>query len=872
MLDLSDLEVKEETKKDQESQGIFLDDLGEKISDNQLSAILDAKKYDMPFTAAALGAARGFSFGASDLAAKAIGLEEEAKKIQQYNPEESFYGELGGAAGTAFFGPGAALTRGALAVTGAKALPTLGRVAAAGAIEGGAYGLGTTISQQALGSPNDLAEDLVANVGIGAVLGGAFSSAAYGVGKGYEKLKKQATKFLKGDDAVSKWFGPQEDFFAEERAKQAVDLESVKAAAAEEEIPLTPGMVNDSQVVRGLESSLEQSGTKFGSMVREQIAPTRKGAQKAATKVLDDLTEKTEFEIGEQIKGDLVQKAHEIYDPVRTLYTEIGEETKNINITPELRGTLVNRINQWANSKTLARSEARSAAKDAVANLSEDIYMPIDKIKDIASDLGGRASVLTRAGDSKQALLINDLQKQVNNFYERQIRRASIEAAMAKPEGEVLAKDFLSKIKTAKKGWREFKVFLEETGAEAGLGKIKSFTQFLDRIESIDSEKLVKNLFDKKDVRSIKFFSENFPEQFDQARRIQISKIRNAVKEISPEGYEVISIPKLIRKANDYSPEALELLLGKDKVKTLKNLEKIAVKFPKKMGPSGTPQGINYSLLTDPRVWFRDAANYAAYRGSKLMTEVGDNHAKLINSKINTWATNLKKPVIAMSTISATQARREYQKNLDEIKQTAIDPSTFIKTMEENTKGVADLDPDLHQAIINKGFEAASFLKDKAPKNPFEGSLFKSKIPWTPSDQELSKFNRYLKAVDDPLSILDDLNQNLLTPEAVEAVKIIYPKIHQDICAKAIDEVSTNGSDLSFVKQLQLGLLLGQPVSNAEDKTLVMRLQQGAQAAGAKEDLRQNAAPVKNKKMNSDFLGNQMGQSEQLIRSRGQNP
>lgn len=818
--------------------------------------------------AAAAGAARGATFGLSDVILKGAGLAEEAAKLKEFQPTLSTAGEVAGAIGGAFLGPGALVAKGAQAAT-AGVGSALGRAAAKEAVEGALYGVGSTISEQALGTNESVAESLVANVGVGALLGGGFGAAAHGVAEGAQALSKQVKSFLKGEDAISKWLGKADEFYTGEAGKIAPNAEEIKKIAEIEGVPLTPGMMSESPVLRGIESSLEQSTTTYGGKVREQVQPTYKAMQEKTAKLVEEATEETADQIGAQIKDTLISRVHQLYDPASAAFKEITDTTKNIEVTPDLRSKIVKSVDDWATINTLKGSEARKAASFIREALSEDIYMPLNKIKDIASDLGGKASTLARSGDSKQSMLVNQLKDKVDKFYERQVRRAAVESAMTKPEGEAIAKQILQEMKEAKKGWREFKVFMEDVGEQAGLGKVKSFSQFLDKIEAIDETKLAAKLFDKKSTKSLRFVKDNFPEVFDKLRRLEIAKMSAAADAFDPMGNTITDILKLKKYTEKYSPEALEMILGKEKIKSMENLEKLRRKMPKKMGPSGTPEGLRYLNLLKPALWANDAASYAIYSGGKIAAEVNDKQTKAITSSLKKFVTEVKKPIVGASTVAITSSFQDYDKKLKDVEDIALDPQKYMDKMQENTAGLSRVDSDLQIAMNNTALQAVNLLQEKAPKNPFEGSLVLSPLKWRPSDAELSKFNRYLKAIDDPFSILTDLEHGMLTPESVEAVRTVYPSLYSKMSQIAVEQVGEHQDGLPFTKQLQLSMLLGQPVSSKQDQNFVMRLQQGAQASGAIEEAQQQA-PIKTGKLSGDFLKNQMGQSEQLTRSRGQ--
>jgi hypothetical protein len=867
--------VREEMAAQQKPQGSQTDPLadlgGETVSPEQLAYRQEQAQYQtLPSAAAAFGAgaARGLTFGISDAILKGAGLAEEARKLQAYLPELSTAGEVTGGIAGAFLGPGAVVARGAQAATAGIARPLV-RAGAREALEGALYGVGQTISDQALGTPESVAESLIANVGLGSIIGGTFGMGAHGVAEGAQIVKKQVSKLLRGEGAISKFIGEADDYLGEEFKKAAPNIDELKRLAEIEGIPLTKGMLSDSEVIRGLESSLAQKPTLPGMWVREEVKPTYKAFQRQASKVVEEASEETAESVADQVKNELVSRAHQLYDPASTLYQKMNTEFEAITLTPELRQNLVKRINDWAEKNTLRQSAARKAAKDSIDNMAEMIDMPLSKIKEISSDLGQRAQNMRQTGFGNEARLIGNLKDKIDSYLERQVKKAAIDQALQMPNGQALAKEFLSDLKEAKKGWREFKVFLEDIGEEAGLGKIKSFDQFIDRVENIDNAKLARNLFDVKSPKTLRFMKESFPDIFEKYRRIEIAKLASKTQGFDPMGNSITDVLKLKKELDKYAPEAAELILGKDKIRSINNLHQLYRKIPRKIGPSGTPEGMWYTDILKPTLWAADFAQYGVYQAGKIALDVQEKQAKEVASRLKNFITSTKKTIVPASTIAITSSFKDYEKNLDYVQRMATNPDEYAAKIDESTRGLANVDPSLQQAIANTSIEAVSFLESKAPKNPFEGSMFQSKVKWKPSDAELSKFNRYLKAVDDPFSILTDLEQGVLTGEAVEAVKTIYPDIYNRIVTEAVKQVGDHSQHIPFNKQLQLSLLLGQPLTNAQDAQMMQRLQMGAIEAGQQEEAQQQARP-KSKKIESDFLKQGMGQSEQLIRSRGE--
>jgi len=189
----------------QEKTSQFFNALQKDISAADEEARLEDAYGDAPVQAGVFGAARGLSLGLSDPLWRSLGVSaERLRELEQRQPGLSTTAEVAGAlvplllpepASSAGAAARLALiagrgVTGATAQTGrvaAKALGrriageagkrTLGRAAAplalGGAVEGALYGVGETISEDALENKEMSAEAFVGNIGVGMLLGGA---------------------------------------------------------------------------------------------------------------------------------------------------------------------------------------------------------------------------------------------------------------------------------------------------------------------------------------------------------------------------------------------------------------------------------------------------------------------------------------------------------------------------------------------------------------------------------------------------------------------------------------------------------------------------------------------------------------------------
>lgn len=171
---------------------------------------MKAEVEDSPFTSAALGAARGLTFGASDLVLQNAGFtEDEIKMHRDLNPVATTLGEVGSLITP--FGVTSALGR-AAAKGGALAAHYLGKKAAlkaggltervltgaaGGAAEGVAVGSMYATSSQILDDPESrplLADHIYAGAGFGGVAGGLIGAVSKVLSSGKSAFTKETNK------------------------------------------------------------------------------------------------------------------------------------------------------------------------------------------------------------------------------------------------------------------------------------------------------------------------------------------------------------------------------------------------------------------------------------------------------------------------------------------------------------------------------------------------------------------------------------------------------------------------------------------------------------------------------------------------------
>ena len=153
------------------------------------------------------------------------------------------------------------------------------------------------------------------------------------------------------------------------------------------------------------------------------------------------------------------------------------------------------------------------------------------------------------------------------------------------------------------------------------------------------------------------------------------------------------------------------------------------------------------------------------------------------------------------------------------------DPDQMMRVIGGPAEDIEDIAPQTAQDLRDAMSKAIFFLASKAPKEQLASPGMPS-LP--PPKREISKFERYLHAVNDPTSILDDADAGTLMPESVEAVRNVYPKLYEAMQTELAAHIG-NAPNIPYTRRMQLSALLGQDMTG----TLKPAVALGAQSAYA---------------------------------------
>jgi hypothetical protein len=192
--------------------------------------------------------------------------------------------------------------------------------------------------------------------------------------------------------------------------------------------------------------------------------------------------------------------------------------------------------------------------------------------------------------------------------------------------------------------------------------------------------------------------------------------------------------------------------------------------------------------------------------------------------------------------------RKEAFKNVsNNINELISNPEKLQETVARRTIHLNNVAPETTNAAVVTAVKGLQFLNSKMPKPTTDVSssnLF-TKREFEPSELQLSKFERYVQAVENPMSAVEDLKDGTLTREASEAIQVVYPNLFAKMQEQVIEMVQDPNVKVDYNKRLQLGILMDIPtdsslmpanIANLQNNIMFQEAEQPSSATAAKAE------------------------------------
>lgn len=743
-------------------------------------------------------------------------------------------------------GAEAALPEGLLSGIAAKGLGS--------AVEGAAYGLGQSISEEALGDPELTAGKVAANVGLSALLAGGLGSAlaipeVIASQKGISEITtnlKNVGKEVAADevipvsknfeDAVSRLDMPEKEKngIIQGLFKEKDNAPQVKEAGKILDVDVFPAQISASQRVRHGQSMVYQSPSLSSQAFTQKVDNAWNKVRDTVRKALGgEVSEMSPREIGDSVKASITDKFEKELAPINQLYEIIKNDYGSVPLTKKSTDAIARNIMEIDGVGVLPNSSVTQLAKTVAAELKNKTNL--DEIKQLRSAINNEAK-----GRPDLKFVVGQINQKLANLEESELTRFAKKMYVPEKEGGQAVLDLLQTRKLADAKYKKLIETMQELGGETGKSKVygpQDFIRFLN--EDISSEDLTRRLFSKRNSAFLESFKEKFPEEFKLiADNEKSALLKKSLKDGQP------NLTTINREIGKLSKEVKQALFSEEELRKLNAAQTWTQAFDEKLGPSGTPQGIEYSkYFTNPMsAMYMEARDKSILAGTKAIfgesinaespkisalarIEAAKNKiTQQISSGTNAIFKEARDVTPAISSMIGTKEERkkEFNKNSAKISELANSPEGLAATLEKTTQQIYPHAPNLAGSIQQSMVRGIQYLNDTMPKAPYVAPLgFK----WEPTDSEINKWNRRYNAVENPVSVLKKIKTGLLTSEEVDALKAVHPSLYSDMQTKIMEKVSGHKGLIPYKTRSSLSLFMGQDLDGTINPKSILQNQ-----------------------------------------------
>lgn len=173
-------------------------------------------------------------------------------------------------------------------------------------------------------------------------------------------------------------------------------------------------------------------------------------------------------------------------------------------------------------------------------------------------------------------------------------------------------------------------------------------------------------------------------------------------------------------------------------------------------------------------------------------------HLRSLSQKAATAASSGAKKTSAPREVVKSVGRQVYRARLslmmqdvDEYTSTVLNnPTAFTADIGAAYGGLSEADSSIVGAITQQHMRSAAYLKENEPATHPRSLVNAAAGRTQPPIEEMEKYARKVRAVQNPLVILNDLQQGALSVDTVDAVKAVYPSMYLDMQTEVLKIIS----------------------------------------------------------------------------------
>jgi ADP-ribosyltransferase exoenzyme len=150
--------------------------------------------------------------------------------------------------------------------------------------------------------------------------------------------------------------------------------------------------------------------------------------------------------------------------------------------------------------------------------------------------------------------------------------------------------------------------------------------------------------------------------------------------------------------------------------------------------------------------------------------------------------------------------QRLFEQRQEEILRATADPEATKREIAASVPAP----PALANAIAEAAMRRFAFLVGVMPKDPRPPTLKPTPYQYPISD--LSRFAEAVRAVRDPVGVIEAAFHDAVSPVAAEALRVVYPRFYQQVQEELIEQVASSSKPIPYNRKNNLGLVFDVPL------------------------------------------------------------
>jgi hypothetical protein len=713
----------------------------------------------------------------------------------------------------------AAIERGiASAVTARTGNALVGRLAGVGlsaAAEGSIYGGGMALNEAAMGGTAITAERMLAGMGTGALLGfgvggglvgaGALGRAGLrqgirgsralrdGIGRMWQRRTGQTLLDGISDAAasVTSTVTGADDTFLREAFRPG-------SAGARRRGQILAGDAPVQQAIPRLRSTIDELNAVQNASRGELSGPLKRGSvlRQVATERFDDAA----------------NAARTLQQEVRAVADDIADNATRFSGSGNVHRRVANLADEAAGQidEAIARGGREGAA---------DMFIAVDNLK---RSLGPQVRQMQRSSPATAQVLedvVGSLRTHLEdtNFYGT--------AAATQREVNGALSPYLANL-------REFqRVFMTRSGTQEGFRDVLTanpktlgtFFRNLGRAENAHVEDILRN---------------------------HLTLQQNAMSTMAKHMDLPSDLTSAITQSGEAAPRILRLVDETGEVVRAQNQYKDVMQSLQQSSPL-IAGAVGFAAGGPATA----AAGVAATRPDLVIRTLGamDRVIGAVTRRIDSSATGFVRESIERAGRTLTQATRgarraartaavpateqAFFRTVDRLREINANPEQIDEALVAQGR-VSQAAPAVTAAMSATATRAVQFLGSRIPPVTVQDNLLQPqaarRLPV--SSIEMNRFMRYARAIDNPLSLVEDLREGTITQEAAEAVRTVYPELFEQISQSVLTALSESDQEIAYQDRIRLGIMLQAPTDPTLEPSFVISVQQALATAEQPED------------------------------------